>query len=136
MNNCVKFFMFVVSVFAVMEMSAQHVSPNIKFRKPGKVVVVNSYHAPQLDKGHSYDVLSMEGNQQRQMQRSVLSNNTGAGYYHSYGISNAGGQRVTYNTHVGINYSEGQNVVTTPFEDVVVTNSQMRVGREDTPDDP
>lgn len=139
MKNCVKFFMIVMSVFVVMEMSAQQMSSNIKFRKPGKVMVTSRYYAPQLDKGHSYDVVYTESNSgSGQMHRMSLSNNAGAGYYHSYGVNSTVNQRVEYNAPTRIDYSSARLAMNSePFaNDVVETANPMRVGREDLPDDP
>ena len=97
MNNSVKFFMIIMSVFAVMGMLAQEMTTNIKFRQPRNVSVINRYYAPHLTNGRSYDVVYTESNYAgNQTHKMSLSNNTDVGYYHSYGVGSATNHHVDY----------------------------------------
>ena len=141
MNNSVKFFMIIMSVFAVMGMSAQEMTTNIKFRQPRNVSVTNRYYAPHLSNGRSYDVVHIESTYGGgQMHKMSLSNNTGVGYYHSYGVGSATNHHVDYSAPTRVDYHRTTTVANSnsePFaDDVVAIANPMRVGREDLPDDP
>ena len=144
MNNSVKFFMIIMSVFVVMGMSAQEMTTNIKFRQPRNVSVTNRYYAPHLSNGRSYDVVHTESTYgDGQMHKMSLSNNTGVGYYHSYGVGLATNHHVDYSAPTRIDYhrttNSAMNSDNVPFtNDVVAIANPMRVGRneEDLPGDP
>ena len=138
MKTYIKLFVIVVLTMVVAALSAQQTNSNIKFRKPTKASVTNSYYAPKLDRGYSYEAVTIDANNGRQNQRVAISHNTGANYYRYYGTNSAMNNNVVYNAPIRINQVGTGSGVSAPFADDVVTiSNQMRVKREeDLPDDP
>ena len=137
MKTYIKLLVIVVLTMVVAALSAQQTNSNIKFRKPTKASVTNSYYAPKLDRGYSYEVVTIDANNGRQNQRVAISHNTGANYYRYYGTNSAMNNNVVYNAPIRINQVGTGSGVSAPFaDDVVAISNQMRVGREDLPDDP
>lgn len=138
MNGGVKFFMIVMSIFAVIEMSAQEMNSNIKFRRLGEVADTR-YCMFQLNKRDRYDVVVTEVNNSGKPKHSMsLSNGRTGECYYSYEMHSSMSRLVGYEVLTGIDYyNNGFAIDREPFEnDIVEVSNPMRVGREDTPDDP
>lgn len=115
---------------------AQQPMHNVKLRKPTKVNFENRYYTPKLTNGREYNVVTIETASPK-THYSTLSNNGGANYYRSYGVRTETQHGVTYNAPSQLQISHASKISDrTPFEDVVSTSNQMRVKREDLPDDP
>lgn len=115
---------------------AQQPMHNVKLRKPTKVNFENRYYTPKLTNGREYNVVTIE-TASSTTPHSTLTNNTGSNYYRSYGVRTETQHGVTYNAPSQLQISHASKISDrTPFEDVVSTSNQMRVSREDLPNDP
>jgi hypothetical protein len=138
MKGGVRFFIIVVLVFSVMEMSAQMMNSNIKFRRLGEVADTR-YCMFQLNKRDRYNVVVTEVNYSgKPMHRMSLSNGRKGECYYNYEMNSSMSRLVGYEVLTGIDYyNNGFAIDREPFEnDVVDVSNPMRVGRGDTPDDP
>ena len=115
MKIYIKFVAIVILVSMALIISAKEMTPNIKFRKSNRAFVVSCYlDEPKFRRAYEYDVMTFEAN-------SILMENNNALHNISFEISRR----------------EVGSMIYAPFsDDVLEISNQMRVGREDLPNDP
>lgn len=108
------------------------------FRKPMNVRPSRGQYAPAaLTNGRKYNAVTTKTTHSNSQTAATINNNSGNSYYRSYGVDDQASQNVSYNSHIQIKQGATINAAErTPFEDVIATTGQMRVKREDTPNDP
>lgn len=139
MKGGVRFFIIVVLVFSVMEMSAQMMNSNLKFRHLGKEMESGPCAISLLYSGDNHNVVVTEVNYSgKPMHRMSLSGGRKGECYYNYEMNSSMRRLVGYEVLTGIDYyNNGFVIDREPFEnDVVDVSNPMRVGRGDTPDDP
>ncbi len=131
------YFLFILLYACVaVDLSAQQMNSNIKFRSNKTIKTIKGYYAPRFETGGGYNVLTFDDGQRGGVKSNIaISSNEGNRYYRSYGVQITGNHSVVYNAPMQVDRYSVPELSREPFEDVEVA-SQMRVGREDTPDDP